>query len=302
MNKFLIIGPASQMLGVKVAKELGINSINTEFKTFPDGENYLRINLEDESLIQGNEVIIIQSTGPSASGNQNARVVELAMMIDSVKRMGASKVTVIVPYLAYARQDKIFRPGECPFAKVLLRMINSLGIDEFYTVDVHEPKILNELNCKTINIDSMKVLADHVKSLGAKDIVVVSPDKGAVERSKTFAKFFGQNVPVEFFEKKRDVKTGEIVMSGELGLKDKDVVIADDIISTGGTMANAIKLSKESGAKRIFAVATHALMLQHAKYRILTAGADYIIGTDSIDNEVALVSLAKTIADYFRFE
>lgn len=290
------------MLGVKVAKELGINSINTEFKTFPDGENYLRINLEDESLIQGNEVIIIQSTGPSASGNQNARVVELAMMIDSVKRMGASKVTVIVPYLAYARQDKIFRPGECPFAKVLLRMINSLGIDEFYTVDVHEPKILNELNCKTINIDSMKVLADHVKSLGAKDIVVVSPDKGAVERSKTFAKFFGQNVPVEFFEKKRDVKTGEIVMSGELGLKDKDVVIADDIISTGGTMANAIKLSKESGAKRIFAVATHALMLQHAKYRILTAGADYIIGTDSIDNEVALVSLAKTIADYFRFE
>ncbi|NHJ25361.1 MAG: ribose-phosphate diphosphokinase [Candidatus Lokiarchaeota archaeon] len=302
MNKFLIIGPASQMLGVKVAKELGINSINTEFKTFPDGENYLRINLEDESLIQGNEVIIIQSTGPSASANQNARVVELAMMIDSVKRMGASKVTVIVPYLAYARQDKIFRPGECPFAKVLLRMINSLGIDEFYTVDVHEPKILNELNCKTINIDSMKVLADHVKSLGAKDIVVVSPDKGAVERSKTFAKFFGQNVPVEFFEKKRDVKTGEIVMSGELGLKDKDVVIADDIISTGGTMANAIKLSKESGAKRIFAVATHALMLQHAKYRILTAGADYIIGTDSIDNEVALVSLAKTIADYFRFE
>jgi ribose-phosphate pyrophosphokinase len=302
MNKFLIIGPASQMLGVKFAKELGVNSINTEFKIFPDGENYLRINLEDESLIEGNEVIIIQSTGPSVSANQNARLVELAMIIDSVKRMGASKVIVIVPYLAYARQDRIFRPGECPFAKTLLRMINSLGIDEFYTVDVHEPKILNELNCKTINIDSMKVLADYVKSLGAKDIVVVSPDKGAVERSKAFAKFFGEDVPVEFFEKQRDVKTGEIAMSGKLGLKDKDVVIADDIISTGGTMANAIKLSKESGAKKIFAVATHALLLQHAKYRILTAGADYIIGTDSIDNEVAVVSLAKTIADYFKFE
>lgn len=180
----------------------------------------------------------------------------------------------------------------------MLKMINSLGIDEFYTVDVHEPKILNELSCKTKNIDSMKVLADYVKLLGAKNIVVVSPDKGAVERSNAFAKFFGENIPVEYFEKQRDLKAGEIAMFGKLGLKDKDVVIADDIISTGGTMANAIMLSKESGARRIFAVATHALMLQNAKYRILTVGADYIIGTDSIDNELAAVSLANTIADY----
>jgi ribose-phosphate pyrophosphokinase len=302
MKKFLIVGPGSQMLGVKVAKELDLNSLNTEFKVFPDGENYMRINLDDESIIQGNDVIIIQSTGPSANATQNERLIELTMMIDSVKRMGASKVIVVVPYLAYARQDKIFRPGECPFAKVLLRIINSLGIDEFYTVDMHEPKILKELTCKAINIDSMKVLAEFVKELGAKEIVVISPDKGAIERSKAFAKLFGENVPVEYFEKQRDVKTGEIAMSGKLKLKGKDVVIADDIISTGGTMANAVKLCKESGANKIYAVATHALMLQNAKYLILTAGADYIIGTDSIDNELAIVSLAKTIADYLKFD
>ena len=302
MEKFIIVGPASQILGVKIAYELGLSPISTEFKIFPDGENYLRINLEDESLIEGNEVIIIQSTGPSASVNQNGRLIELTMMIDSVRRMGASKIVVIVPYLAYARQDKVFRPGECPFAKVLLRMINSLGIDEFFTVDIHEPSILKELNCQTINIDSMKILADYVKSLGAKNIVVVSPDKGAVERSRAFAKFFGEDTEVVYFEKQRDVKTGEIVMSGKIPLKNKDVVIADDIISTGGTMANAIKLSKESGANKIYAVATHALMLEHAKYRILTAGANYIIGTDSIDNELAKVSLAKTIADYLKFD
>ncbi|MFX0141042.1 MAG: ribose-phosphate diphosphokinase [Candidatus Hodarchaeota archaeon] len=300
MEKILIVGPASQILGFKIAQELGIEAINTEIKLFPDGENYLRINIEDENLIANKEVIIVQSTGPSSSGNQNTRLMELFMMIDSVKRMGAVKIIVVIPYFAYARQDKVFRPGESQFINVVFRIINSLGIDELYTVDIHSPEVMNECSCKAINIDSMKLLADYISSQGAKNIVVISPDKGAIERSKAFAKHFGENVPVEIIEKERDVKTGEIKMSGVLSLKDKDAVIADDIIATGGTMATAIKIAKESGANKIFAVATHALLLGQAKYRILKAGADEIIGTDSIDNEVCQVSLAKIIADYLK--
>jgi ribose-phosphate pyrophosphokinase len=302
MEKILIVGPASQMLGVKIAKELGIECINTEFKTFPDGENYIRINIEDETILAEKKVIIVQSTGPSATGDQNSRLFELFMMIDSVKRMAPAKIIVVIPYLAYARQDKIFRPGESQFANVVIGILNSLGIDELYVVDVHAPLLVNECLCKAVNIDSMKLLADYIKSKGASDIVVVSPDKGAVERSKAFAKHFGENVPVDYFDKIRDVKTGKISMTGKLSLKDKNVVVADDIIATGGTMATAIKLSKESGAKKVYAVATHALLLEQAKYRILNAGADEIIGTDSIDNEAAKVSLAKTIADYFKFD
>ncbi|MFX1303831.1 MAG: ribose-phosphate diphosphokinase [Promethearchaeota archaeon] len=300
MGKILIVGPASQILGFKIAQELGIEAINTEVKLFPDGENYLRINIEDETLIVNKEVIIVQSTGPSSSGNQNSRLMELFMMINSVKRMGAVKVIVVIPYFAYARQDKVFRPGESQFANVLFRIINSLGIDELYTVDIHAPEVMNECSCKAINIDSMKLLAEYIYSQGAKDIVVVSPDKGAIKRSKAFAKHFGENVPVEIIEKERDTKTGEIKMYGLFSLKGKDVVIADDIIATGGTMASAIKIIKESGANKIFAVATHALLLGQAKYRILKAGADEIIGTDSIDNEVCQVSLAKIIADYLK--
>lgn len=300
MKRILIVGPASQILGVKIAQELEIDSINTEIKKFPDGENYLRINIEDETIISGKEVIIVQSTGPSASADQNARLLELFMMIDSVKRMGAVKIIVVVPYLAYARQDKLFRPGESQFGNVILRLINALSIDEFYTVDIHAPLIMEECLCKAINIDSMKLLADYVKSKGAKDIVVVSPDKGAIERSSAFAKHFGEDIPVELLEKERNVKTGEIEMSGTLNLKDKDVVIADDIIATGGTMATAIKIAKESGARKVFAVATHALLLQQAKFRIIKAGADEIIGTDSIDNEASKVSLSKIIADYLK--
>ena len=298
MEKILIVGPASQILGIRISQELNIRYFNTESKTFPDGENYLRINVDNESLIEGKEIIIVQSTGPSSSENQNARLFELLMMIDSVKRMGAKKIIVVIPYLAYARQDKIFRPGESKFANLILRLIDSMRIDEVFVVDVHAPKILEEIQCKWINIDSMKVLADYIKSLDVKDLVVVAPDKGAVERSKAFAKHFGENVPVEYFEKIRDVKTGEITMTGKLNLKNKDVVISDDIIATGGTMAKAIKLSKDSGANRVFAVATHALLLQNAKFKIIKAGADEIIGTDSIDNEASKVSLTKAIVDY----
>jgi len=300
MLKYLIVGPASQMLGIKIANELGIPHINTEFKKFPDGENYLRLNLEDETILEGKEIIIVQSTGPSASRDQNARLIELFIMIDAVKRIGVAKIILVVPYLAYARQDKIFRPGESEFAKVVLQMINSMEIDELFVVDIHNPAVLEELTCKAVNIDSMKILADYIKSLGAKDIVVVSPDKGAIERSKAFAKHFGEDVTVDFFEKKRDVKTGDITMSGKLSLKNKDVVIADDIIATGGTMSKAIKIAKDSGANKIYAAATHALMLQNAKYRILAAGGDEIIGTDSIDNEVSKVSLANVISDYLK--
>lgn len=300
MKKILIVGPASQILGCKIAKELNIESINTEIKKFPDGENYLRINIENETIISGKEVIIVQSTGPSASADQNVRLLELFMMIDSVKRMGAAKVIIVAPYLAYTRQDKIFRPGESQFAYVILQILNSLGINELYAADIHAPMVLNECSCKAINIDSMKLLADYVKSKGAEDIVVVSPDKGAIERSRAFAKHFGEDIPVELLEKERNIKTGEIEMSGTLNLKDKDVVIADDIIATGGTMAAAIKIAKESGARKVFAVATHALLLQQAKFRIIKAGADEIIGTDSIDNEASKVSLAKIIADYLK--
>ena len=277
---------------------MGIDYVNTESKTFPDGENYLRINIDDEAIIRGKEIIVVQSTGPSSSGNQNSRLFELFMMLDSLKYMGADEIKVVIPYLAYARQDKKFRPGESIFGNLVVKLLDQMGIRKLYIVDIHAPNLLKENYATMINIDSMSVLADYIKSLGARDIVVVAPDHGAVERSKAFAKHFGEDVPVEFFEKHRDV--GEIKMAGKLSLKGKDVVISDDIIATGGTMATAIKLSKESGANKVYAVATHALLLQNAKYRILNAGADEIIGTDSIDNEVSKVSLAKVIAEHLR--
>lgn len=297
MSKILIVGPSSQLLGIRVAKLLNIDVITTETKRFPDGENYLRLNIDDESNIEGNDIIVIQTTGASVKENQNARIIELIMIITAVKRMNTKSVTVVVPYLAYARQDKIFRPGESMFANSLVKLIDSLGIDKFYTVDVHAPDTLNEFSIPAKNLDPMPVLANYVKSLGLKNPVVIAPDKGAVHRSEQFAAHLGEDIKVQCFSKERDVRTGEIEMFADVDLSGNDVIISDDIIATGGTMANAIKISKKCGANRILAVGTHALLLENATSRILSAGADEIIGTDSIDTPVSRVSLAQLIAN-----
>ncbi|MHA1821117.1 MAG: ribose-phosphate diphosphokinase [Promethearchaeota archaeon] len=298
MEKIVIIGPASQLLGVKVAKELNVKAYQCDFKTFPDGEVYLRIDVKEDDELKGKEVIIIQSTGASSFGDQNKHIFELFNIISAAKRMGAGKVRVVIPYLAYARQDKVFRPGECLFAQTLLKMIETLGADELFVIDIHAPEALKVLNIPAHNLDPMKYLAEYIKeNMNIKDPIVVSPDKGAVERSKAFAKHFGENVQVEVFSKHRDVVTGEIEMTGELKVKDKDVIIADDIIATGGTMASAIKISKKSGARSVYAVGTHPLLIKNAVTRIMDAGTDVIIGTDTIDNPVPFVSMAKLIAE-----
>jgi len=297
-EKVIIAGPASQLLAMRTAKELNIEVINCEFKTFPDGETYIRFNVDDDSVLKDKEVIIIQTTGASSSADQNKRIIQLFNMISATKRMNSKKITVVVPYLAYSRQDKVFRPGECMFAQTLLKLIESCGADELYVIDIHAPEALKVLNIPAYNLNPMKYLAEYLKNeIKVKDPVIVSPDKGAIERSTAFAKFFGENTPIEMFSKERDVITGQIKMVGELKVKGKDVIIADDIISSGGTMATAIQLSKKSGAKHIYAVSTHALLIENAIVRILGAGADMIIGTDTIDNPVSMVSMSKLIAE-----
>lgn len=293
----IVIGPSSQLLGMRTAIKTGLSFVQTEYKKFPDGECYIRIDVEDESIVAEKEVIIIQTLGAGNHADQNQRILELLMMISSIKRMGAKKIRIISPYLAYARQDKVFRPGEALIANLICKMIETAGADEFYTVDVHAEQVLKSFSIPAINLSPMKLLAEYVKTLDLRDPVIVSPDKGAMKRSKSFAQHFGKNTLVEVFSKERDVITGEMIMTGTLNVKNKDVIIADDIISTGGTMASAIQISKKSGARKVYAVGTHLLLIEDAIARILHAGVDEIIGTDTIQNPFAKVSMTDLLAD-----
>nr|WP_147662882.1 ribose-phosphate diphosphokinase [Candidatus Prometheoarchaeum syntrophicum]QEE15988.1 Ribose-phosphate pyrophosphokinase [Candidatus Prometheoarchaeum syntrophicum] len=294
-NQIVIAGPTSQRLGLKVANLLHTRVVTTENKVFPDGEGYLRIDIEEEAEFEGKDIIIIQSLGANSTGDQNLHIMELIMMIGAAKRMKASKIRVVVPYFAYSRQDKAFRPGECIFAEEILKWIEIAGATEFYTIDVHAEKIFEILKIPAYNLDPMEILAKELAKK-CEDPIVICPDKGAYERSRKFAGYLGKNVQVIQFIKKRDVKTGKITMEGDLPIQGKDVIIADDIIASGGTMAKAINIVKIAGAKSIYSVVTHPLMLKNAVFNLMKAGVTDIIGTDTIDSAFMQVSIAEVIS------
>ncbi len=292
-KRFVIAGPAAQAIAVQVGKLLNVPVIETEAKKFPDGENYVRLNVEDEAQFKGSEMIIIQT----ADFPQNDHFMELFYLISIAKRVGATKIPVVVPYLAYSRQDKVFRPGEAISATVLLKLIENAGATEFVTVDIHAPEIFTAVKIPCHSLDPMPLLAKYLKDRNLVNPVVVSPDKGSRDRSKQFADLLGAELVL--FDKSRDRITGEIEMKGDVKLDGRDVAIADDIIATGGTMATALKLAKKGGARNIFALCTHALLIGNAQYKLGSIGCE-IVGTNAVSSPVSVVSVAPIIADHFK--
>ncbi|MFX1464993.1 MAG: ribose-phosphate diphosphokinase [Promethearchaeota archaeon] len=283
----IIPGPASQILGFKIGKLLKTKVVPLDFKRFPDGEAYIRI----DGDIQDEHVVVVQSTFPT-----DPHLIELFLLLDTVKELEASKITAIVPYLAYARQDKRFRPGEAISIKTIIRLIENIGVDELYTINIHEDAILSEFNMPIVNLSAMNAIGSYLKEYDLKDPYIVAPDKGA----EFLAKEVAEALHVDFgsFSKKRDYNTGEIKTDKvKLDVNTRDTVIVDDIISTGGTIANAATMLKDQGARRVFVGATHALLIKNARTRIMQAQVEEIIGTDTVLNEVSKISVAPLIAN-----
>lgn len=275
----IIPGPASQSLGIKIGKILKSRIANVYFKEFPDKESYIRIE-EDLNDI----VVIVQSTYYP----QERHFFQLLQMADIAARKDAKKIIAVIPYMAYSRQDKIFLSGEALSAAIVKKILEST-FDEVITVDIHSDLALPK---NGVSLSAFNLL--YKTSLKyANNPLVILPDEGAKKRFKY------SNMEVIVFEKYRDRKTGEITLSGEV-IGDSDIVIIDDIISTGGTMAKSIEIIRRSlrSNRKIIVAATHALMIGSATERILLAGADKIISTDTIPNEFSIVSVSVIIADY----
>ncbi|HME55183.1 MAG TPA: ribose-phosphate pyrophosphokinase [Candidatus Lokiarchaeia archaeon] len=292
-SKFIVAGPASQSVAVQVANLLEIPVVETEFKKFPDGENYIRLNVEDESIFNGSDMIIIQS----ADFPQNDHLMELFYLISIAKRVEAASIRVVVPYLAYSRQDKVFRPGEAISAKLILQMIVQAGANEFVTIDIHAPEVLSNLGIPATSLDSTPLLANYLKSRDLVNPVVISPDKGSRDRSAQFASLIGAELVL--FDKSRDRITGEIDMEGEAELNGRDVAIVDDIIATGGTMATALGIAKNAGARNLYALCSHALLIGNALFKLSKLECE-VIGTNAVNSPVSVVSVAPIIAKHFK--
>jgi ribose-phosphate pyrophosphokinase len=283
----IILGPASTALGEKIAQLTGLEKVPVAHRMFPDGESYVRL----EGKVQNEHVAIVQTTGMA----QDTRLMQLAFMADAAKRNGASKVTAVVPYLAYARQDKMFLQGEVISIETVARMLQAAGVDALVTVNIHAESALSRFPFPAENLSAIPLLAEYFMQKGCEKAFALSPDKGAMYIAEQAQAVLGGEAG--HLDKQRDRHTGQITQTAEgLNVRGKTVVIFDDIISTGGTIVGAAKILKEQGAARIFTACVHPVLVGDAEKRILNAGVEEIVGTDSVPSHVSKVSLAPLIA------
>jgi ribose-phosphate pyrophosphokinase len=283
----VVLGPASTELGEKIAELTGMGKVSVVHKTFPDGEAYVRL----ESSVQDEHVAIVQTTSPP----QDSKLLQLAFLADAARRNGARKVTAVVPYLAYARQDKIFLQGENISVETVGNMLAAAGVNELFTVNVHQENALLKFPFPARSLSAIPLIAEYFVKKGVRKAFALSPDKGALHIAQQAQKVLGGECG--HLDKQRDRYTGQTSQSGKgLSVKGQTVIIFDDIISTGGTIVGAAKILRELGAAHVFTACVHALLVGDAEKRILDAGVEEIVGTDSVPSSVSKVSLAPLIS------
>ncbi len=287
----VILGPASTALAEKIAELAGCEKVPVAYKTFPDGENYIRL----EGSVQDEHVAIVQTT----CAPQDSRLMQLAFMAAAAKRNQARKVTAVVPYLAYARQDKMFLQGEGISVETVAAMLKAAGVDELVTVNIHAENALNNFPFPAKTLSAIPLLAEYFVQKGIKKAFALAPDKGAMYIAEQAQAVLGGEAG--HLEKQRDRYTGQTSQTGKgLNVKGKTVIIFDDIISTGGTIVGAAKILREQGAAHVYTACVHGLLISDAEKRILDAGVEEIVATDSIPSHASKVSLASLIANVLK--
>ena len=282
---YILGGPASTKLAKKIATTMHQPMLHTEYKRFPDGEFYTR--LLDQ--VENQDVIIIQTTYP------DTRLVELFILQDAVKRAKANKIIVVIPYFGYGRQDKQFQLGEPISAKTFAEHI-SKNADMVITVDPHKEHLLDFFTVPAYSCSALPELAQYLKE--KKVDFILAPDKGAQQRAEETAHIIGCDS--DYMEKTRIDGHTVTIKPKHLNAQQKNVAIIDDIISTGGTMAKSIQELKIQGAKQIQVACTHGLLVDNAQNKLISAGCDEIITTDTIENEFNTVSAAPGIIDVIK--
>jgi ribose-phosphate pyrophosphokinase len=276
---FVVSGSTHQRLGVALAQETGAEFCGVINKRFPDGERYVRV-LRN---VAGHDVTVVQNTFPDES------IVELLLILEALRESGAKSITTIIPYMGYARQERTFQRGEAISARAIARPVGALS-DRVFTVSVHTDEVLSFFGCPTQDIDGLQEAVRYLK--GFKPGLVVAPDEGAREWCARAAKEL--KAPLHVMSKIRvDDRTVE-TDSGKVKVKGLTVVILDDIISTGGTIASAARLLKNAGAGQVLAACTHGLFIEDAANRLRVC--DDILSSDTLEGVYTRYSIAPAIA------
>ncbi|MFB3894325.1 MAG: ribose-phosphate diphosphokinase [Phycisphaerae bacterium] len=272
-NLKIFAGRANLPLAQKISDYLGIPLGQAQIKTFPDGELVVKI----EEDVRGRDVFFIQ---PTCGPDVNDALMELLIFVDCARRASAERMTAVMPYYGYARQDRKDE-GRVPItAKLVANLIATSGADRVLTMDLHAAQIQGFFDIPVDNLMAEPVLSQYWSSHKLKDLVLVSPDVGNVKRARVYARRLGGDLAI--IDKRRvsenETETGRLI--GEVD--GKTVLMMDDLISTGGTVCNAARLCREKGARRIFIGATHAVLCGPAVERLREAPIDEVVVTDTI--------------------
>jgi ribose-phosphate pyrophosphokinase len=288
MTKFTVIGgDSSSDLAKRIARKLKAPYIKTEKKVFPDGESKITIN----QIPKKSTIVVVQSTYPPVDTN----LLELLSIVSKVQKF-SSKIFAVIPYMGYARQDREFLDGEIITIGVVGKLLKASGVKKVLTVDIHSKLALKELKIPSENVSAMKGLVKYFQKMKMRDVLVVSPDLGGKERAKAFASLLKTDFIA--LKKHRDRKTGKVnILSEKVGVKNRDLILVDDMISTGGSIVKATKFLKKQKCRRVFVACTHGLLVNEAAKKIKNAGVSQIISTNTIPGESAKVDVSKVISD-----
>ncbi len=280
----ILSGTSNLLLSRSIARQLKLKLVNTNIKSFADGEIYVEIN----ENIRGNSVFVIQSTSTPANDN----LMELLLCIDALRRSSAKNITAVIPYFGYARQDRKVVPRTSISAKLVSNLITNAGASRIVTVDLHSGQIQGFFDIPVDNLFTTPLFARYIKkNLKNKNLICVSPDVGGVQRTRGLATKI--NVDLAIIDKRR-LQPGKSQVMRIIGnVQNKECIIVDDIIDSGGTIVNAVDALIREGAKSVYVFVTHAVLSGEAINKIKKSKINKLIITDSIDNTKKIKNVSK---------
>ena len=283
-NTVLFSGNSNRALAQEMATSLGVELGKANVGRFSDGE----VTVEIQQNVRARDVFVVQST--CAPTNEN--VMELLIMVDALKRASARRITAVIPYFGYARQDRRPRSTRVPIsAKVVANLLETVGIERVLTMDLHADQIQGFFDNPVDNIYASPVLLADLKSKNYRDLVVVSPDVGGVVRARALAKQLGCDLAI--IDKRRPTVNVSEVMHVIGEIEGRNCVIMDDMIDTAGTLVKAAEVLKERGAKSVYAYCTHAVFSGAAIERMAKSALDEVVITNTIPLSEAAKSCKK---------
>jgi ribose-phosphate pyrophosphokinase len=268
----IFTGNAHPALGESICKSLGVPLGRAHLARFSDGEVWFQI----KDNVRGADVFVVQPTGPPVNEN----LMELLVMLDAFKRSSASRLTAVIPYYGYARQDRKDKPRVPISAKLVADLLSAAGTDRILTMDLHAAQIQAFFDVPVDHLFAAPVIMDHVSRLKLPDLTVVSPDAGGVERARAYAKRLDANLAI--VDKRRDQPNVAEVHNVIGDVEGRTALIVDDIVDTGGTLTKVAEAIKEAGATEVLASCSHGVLSGNAIERIAMSSLSKLLITDSI--------------------